>query len=150
MVWAAGVKASELGETLQVKLAHSERVPVKPTLNLVDHPEVFVIGDMAYLDGYQPNKNDKPQAYPMLAEVAMQMGDRAAHNILAAVKRQPLESFRYRDLGTMSTIGRKDAVAYAFGIQLSGLIAWLAWLLVHVTFLGKFPQPGQGVTSLGL
>ncbi len=138
VVWAAGVKAAKLGQTLKVKLAHSDRVPVKPTLNLVDHAEVFVIGDMAYLDGYKQSKHDKPQAYPMLAEVAMQMGDRAAHNILATISHQPLESFRYRDLGTMCTIGRKDAVAYAFGVQLSGIIAWLAWLIVHVAFMVSF------------
>ncbi len=74
----------------------------------------------------------------MVAEVAMQMGRQAAHNILAQVRGQPLRPFRYLDLGTMSTIGRKDAVAYAFGIQLSGFIAWLSWLVVHITFLIGF------------
>lgn len=138
VVWAAGVKASELGESLSVKLAHSDRVPVKPTLNLSDRPEVFVVGDMAYLEGYKQTKSGKPEAYPMVAEVAMQMGRRAAHNILADVHKQPLESFRYTDLGTMSTIGRKDAVAVAFGLQLSGWLAWLSWLVVHLFFLIGF------------
>lgn len=144
VVWAAGVKAAELGASLGIKLAHSDRVPVTPTLNLADHPEVFVVGDMAYLEGYQnkaatdSKSKPKKEAYPMVAEVAMQMGRRAAHNILADVSEQPMKPFKYTDLGTMSTIGRKDAVVYVFGFQLSGLFAWLSWLCVHLLFLVGF------------
>ena len=138
VVWAAGVKGATIGKALGRKLAHDDRVPVERTLNLRDHPEVFVIGDLAYLEGYRQGKDGKAEAYPMVAEVAMQMGRQAAHNILAQVRGQPLRPFRYLDLGTMSTIGRKDAVAYAFGIQLSGFIAWLSWLVVHITFLIGF------------
>lgn len=138
VVWAAGVKAAPIAETLGQKLAHADRVPVQRTLNLRDHPEVFVIGDLAYLEGYRGGRREKPEAYPMVAEVAMQMGRRAAHNILADLRHQPLKPFRYRDLGSMSTIGRTDAVAYTFGIQLSGFVAWVSWLAVHLVFLIGF------------
>lgn len=134
VVWAAGVQASLIAKTLDVKLGHHGRVPVTPQLNLPDHPEVFIIGDMAYLEGY---KNGK-EAYPMVAEVAMQMGRTAAHNILASIKKQPLQDFKYLDLGTMCTIGRRDAVADVFGFQLSGIFAWLMWLVVHISFLISF------------
>lgn len=134
VVWAAGVKASVIAESLNLKLAHQGRIPVTSQLNLPDHPEVFVIGDMAYLEGYHNGK----EAYPMVAEVAMQMGRLAAHNVVASIRQEPLKSFKYLDLGTMSTIGRRDAVADVFGLQLSGILAWLMWLLVHVSFLISF------------
>jgi len=138
VVWTAGVKASAIAGTLGRQLAHAERIPVQRTLNLSDHPEVFVIGDMAYLEGYHAGKGGKPEAYPMVAEVAMQMGKCAAANILAQLNHRPSAPFRYRDLGSMSTIGRSDAVASIFGIQLSGFVAWLSWLAVHLVFLIGF------------
>jgi NADH dehydrogenase len=131
VVWAAGVRASTLAETLKVSLAHSSRVPVEPTLNLKTHPEVFVIGDMAYLQGYKGGK----ETYPGVAQVAIQMGKQAAHNILVQLDRQPAQPFHYFDKGSLATIGRKDAVADIFGWQLSGWLAWLVWLVVHLYFL---------------
>ena len=130
VVWAAGVRASPLAEKLGVKLAHGERVPVEPTLNLKDHPEVFVVGDMAYLEGY---KGDK--AYPGVAQVAIQMGQQAAKNILAQNEGNSMEGFHYLDKGQLSTIGRRDAVADIFNLQLSGLLAWLIWVAVHIYYL---------------
>lgn len=133
VIWAAGVTASTLGQGLGIKLAHSDRVPVEPTLNLKEHPEVFVIGDMAYLEGYKGQ-----EAYPMVAPVAIQQARVAAANILASIREQPLNKFHYFDKGNMATIGRKDAVVDAFGIQLHGQLAWLTWLLVHLYFLVGF------------
>jgi NADH dehydrogenase len=130
VVWAAGVRASELAENLGIKLAHSGRVPVQPTLNLKEHPEVFVVGDMAYLEGYKGH-----EAYPMVAQVAIQQGRQAAQNVLAQVRQQPLQPFHYFDKGTMATLGRNDAVVDAFGVQLNGLIGWFIWLVVHIYFL---------------
>jgi NADH dehydrogenase len=133
IIWAAGVTAAPLGQSLGLKLAHSDRVPVEPTLNLKVHPEVFVIGDMAYLEGYKGQ-----EAYPMVAPVAIQQARVAASNILAAIREQHLKKFHYFDKGNMATIGRKDAVVDAFGVKLHGQLAWLTWLLVHLYFLVGF------------
>jgi NADH dehydrogenase len=133
VVWAAGVRGALLGDKLGVPLGRGARVPVEPTLNLPDRPEVFVIGDMAYLE----NKKTK-LAYPMVAQVAIQQGKLAAKNILAQVRRQPMHTFQYRDKGSMATIGRKFAVLDAFGVKLGGFPAWVAWLAVHITFLIGF------------
>ena len=133
VVWAAGVRSAHLSDKLGIKLNRGARVPVEPTLNLSSHPEVFVIGDMAYLEG--PGKG---QAYPMVAPVAIQQGKRAANNIVAQIRRQPMKPFHYFDRGTMATIGRKAAVMDAFGIQLSGYLAWVSWLFVHLMYLVGF------------
>ncbi len=131
VVWAAGVRASTLAEKLGVKLAHGERVPVESTLNLKEHPEVYVIGDMSYLEGFKGGK--KP--YPGVAQVAIQMGQQAAKNILAQIEGKTQEDFHYIDKGQLSTIGRRDAVAEVFNLQLSGFVAWLVWGAVHIFYL---------------
>ncbi|HST06090.1 MAG TPA: NAD(P)/FAD-dependent oxidoreductase [Chloroflexia bacterium] len=133
VVWAAGVKAADLAATVQAERAKGDRVKITPTLNLADHPEVFVIGDMSYLEGY---KSD--QAYPMLAPVAIQQGKWASKNILALIDGKRPRPFRYFDKGTMATIGRSDAVMDAFGLRLTGLIAWFGWLFVHLMYLVGF------------
>jgi NADH dehydrogenase len=134
VIWAAGVTSSPLGQTLGVRLGWNGRVAVEPTLNLKEHPEVFVIGDMAYLEGYKKGT----EAYPMVAPVAIQQSRVAARNIMAQVEGRPLKEFHYFDKGNMATIGRKDAVADAFGIKLDGILAWFAWLVVHLYFLVGF------------
>ncbi|WP_129628649.1 NAD(P)/FAD-dependent oxidoreductase [Candidatus Oscillochloris fontis] len=133
VIWAAGVRGAPLADSLEVQLGRSSRVPVQPTLNLAEHPDVFVIGDMAYLETYKPGV-----PYPMIAPVAVQMAELAAHNILAKTRRRPLRPFRYFDKGNMATIGRRGAVMDAFGIRLSGFLAWMGWLLVHLMFLVGF------------
>jgi NADH dehydrogenase len=137
VVWAAGVRAAPIAEMLGVKLARGGRVPVTPTLNLVDHPEVFVIGDMAYLE-YLPKQGAQQSPYAMVAPVAIQMGERAAKNIMARMHRQQLRPFRYFDKGNLATIGRRAAVMDAFGIRLTGYLAWMGWLVVHLMFLVGF------------
>ncbi len=133
IVWAAGVRASPLAEALGVALGRGGRVKVEPTLTLPGHPEVFVIGDMAYLEGYRPGV-----PYPMVAPVAIQMGEQAARNIIARTRRNPMKPFRYFDKGQMATIGRSAAVLDAFGIQLTGWPAWVGWLFVHLMELVGF------------
>lgn len=133
VIWAAGVRASPLADALGVSLGRGARVKVTPQLNLPDRPEVFVVGDMAYLEGYKEGV-----AYPMVAQVAIQMGKRAAQNILADVRGKEQKPFSYFDYGNMATIGRSAAVFDAFGIRLGGLIAWLGWLLVHLLYLIGF------------
>jgi NADH dehydrogenase len=133
VVWAAGVRAAALADVLGVPQARGARVKVAPTLNLPDHPEVFVIGDMAYLEGYHGS-----QAYPQVAQVALQQGKQAARNILAQVQGQPMRAFRYLDLGNFATIGRSAAILDTFGIRLSGFLAWIGWLFIHLMYLAGF------------
>lgn len=126
VVWAAGVSASPLGATLTVPLDRAGRVRVLPDLTIPGAPEVFVIGDLASLDG----PDGRP--LPGVAQVAIQMGQHAARNILRAIEKQPLRPFQYRDLGNMATIGRASAIADFGSFRLKGWIAWLAWLFVHI------------------
>lgn len=131
VLWAAGVAASPLGASLGVELDRAGRVPVTPTLNVPGHPEVFVVGDLALvMDGSKP--------VPGIAPAAKQMGRYAAQAILAALAGRPARPFRYRDYGSLATIGRKAAVADFGRIRLSGLIAWWVWLTAHVYFLIGF------------
>ena len=126
ILWAAGVAASPLGRTLGAPVDRSGRVLINPDLTIPGHPEVFVIGDLASL----PGPHGRP--LPGVAQVAMQMGAHASRNILRAVEGQPRREFVYRDYADMATIGRASAVADFHWMQLKGLIAWLAWLFVHI------------------
>jgi NADH dehydrogenase len=126
VLWAAGVAASPLGASLGVPLDRAGRVFVNPDLSLPGHPEIFVIGDLASLKG------PDGQPYPGVAQVAIQMGARAVHNILRTIEGQPMRPFVYRNLGNMATIGRASAVADFGWLRLSGYIAWVAWLFVHI------------------
>jgi len=132
IVWAAGVAASPLGRSLGVKLDRAGRVLVEADLSLPGYPEAFVIGDLAafVLQGGQP--------LPGLAPVAIQQGRAAAQNVWRRLTGRPTERFRYRDKGSIATIGRASAVAVIRGLHLSGFVAWLAWLLVHIFFLIGF------------
>ena len=96
------------------------------------HPEVLVIGDMSLC------RDEKGAQLPGLAPGAIQEGRRAADNVLQHLSGRPTRPFRYRDRGTMATIGRAKAVAVISGVKLSGLVAWLAWLFVHIMFLIGF------------
>jgi len=131
LFWSAGVKAAPLAVLLGVPQLAGGRIPVEPNLTLSGHPEVFVIGDMAYLE-------QDGAGLPMTAPVAMQMGIYAGKAILAAEKEGIFPPFRYRDKGTMATIGKNAAVASAFGMNFSGYLAWLVWLLLHLYYLIGF------------
>jgi len=133
LIWAAGVRAAPLNSALGVLPpgGRQGRIPVEPTLQLAGHPEVFIIGDAAYREqGGEP--------LPMVAPVAIQMGESVARNIARQLRGQPLEPFRYHDQGTLATIGRNAAVAHVFGLQLSGFPAWVIWLVVHIIQLIGF------------
>lgn len=131
VVWAVGVQASPVAKMLGVETGKGGRVKVRPDLSLPQHPNVFVIGDMAEVEGQE--------ALPQLAQVAMQGGKHASKMILRRLKDQPSEPFAYTDLGSMATIGRNAAVAMLFGkIPLKGLLAWLAWVFVHLMQLVGF------------
>jgi NADH dehydrogenase len=132
ILWAAGVAASGLGRSLGVALDRAGRVVVAPDLSLPGHPEVFVIGDLAAF------AHGLPAALPGLAPVAVQQGRAAAWNLRARLRGCPARAFRYRDRGTMATIGRGAAIAQGGGWRLSGFPAWLAWLFVHLMLLVGF------------
>ncbi len=132
VLWAAGVAAAPLARTLGAPLDRSGRVLVEPDLSIPGHPETFAIGDMcAFL-----HQTGAP--LPGVAPVAIQQGRAVADNVWRRLHGQPTRSFRYRDRGSMATIGRAAAVAVVGGLRLSGLVAWLAWLLVHIMFLIGF------------
>jgi NADH dehydrogenase len=132
VLWAAGVSASPLGAALGVPVDRAGRVKILPDLTIPGAPNVFVIGDLATLAG----PDDRP--LPGVAQVAIQMGRHAVHNILRALEHQPLRPFHYQDLGNMATIGRASAIADFGRLRLSGLLAWLAWLFVHILNLIGF------------
>jgi NADH dehydrogenase len=132
IIWAAGVQAAELAG-LDVKKPRGRRIQVLPTLQIPELPNIFAIGDAAFLEDPQGNP------FPQLAPVAMQMGKLAAKNIIAMIESKPLAAFVYRDRGIMATIGRSAAVAWVFNkLQLSGFLAWLAWLGLHLIYLIGF------------
>ena len=131
VVWAAGLQGSPLARSLGTELDRMGRVRVQPDLTLKGHPHTFVIGDLASLES-----DGKP--VPGVAPAAMQMGDHAAANVARALRGEPLAPFRYRDKGTLATIGRRRGVAMIGRLRLSGLVAWLAWLGIHIFFLIGF------------
>jgi NADH dehydrogenase len=131
-LWAAGVAASPLGLQLGVEVDRAGRVAVEPDLSLADHPEVFVVGDLAAFT----EQDGKP--LPGIAPVAIQQGKAAAVNIWRSIQGRPRNAFHYFDKGTMATIGRAAAVAEIRWLHLSGILAWLAWLVVHIFFLIGF------------
>jgi len=131
VIWAAGVSATALTERLGAPLDRAGRVLVNHDLTVPGHHNVFAIGDMTYLE-----QDGKP--LPGVSPVAMQMGRRVAGNIRNDLAGKPYEEFRYFDKGSMATIGRKAAIAEIGKLHLSGFIAWMAWLTVHIFFLIGF------------
>lgn len=131
VLWAAGVEASGLSKRLGLPIDTQGRVLVGPDLSLPEHPEVFVAGDQAHFE-------QDSRLLPGQAPVAMQQGRWVARNILREIEGQPREAFRYLDKGQMATIGRSRAVLESGRVRLSGFIAWVAWLVVHIYYLTGF------------
>ncbi|MEP7305396.1 MAG: NAD(P)/FAD-dependent oxidoreductase [Acidobacteriota bacterium] len=131
VLWAAGVAASPMLASLGVPLDRVGRVLAEPTLAVPNCPGMFVVGDASALqqDG---------ALLPGVAQVAMQGGAHAARNVLRAIRGEALLPFRYRDYGNMATIGRGAAVADIFSLKLSGFLAWLIWLFIHIFSLIGF------------
>ena len=132
VLWAAGVAAAPLAHTLGVPLDRAGRIPVTPDLSVAGHPEIFVAGDLCAF----PHGTGEP--LPGVAPVAIQQGRAAAANAWRRLAGEATRPFRYRDRGSMATVGRAAAVAVIGPLRLSGLPAWLAWLGVHITFLIGF------------
>ena len=126
LIWTAGVKAAGLLDSLGIQQAGSGRVRVEATLQVPGHPEVYVIGDSAYLE------NDSGQPLPMLGTVAIQQAKVAAQNIQRALKSGTQQPFHYKDPGLLATIGRNAAVARIWGLSFSGFSAWVIWVGLHI------------------
>jgi NADH dehydrogenase len=131
-IWSAGVAASPLGrivaEAAGTTVDRAGRVPVEPDCSLPGHPEVFVVGDLMSLDHL-----------PGLAQVAIQSGRHAAKTIVRRTRGDTsVQSFRYRDKGTMATVSRFQAIAKIGRLQITGFVAWMLWLGVHLFALTGF------------
>jgi NADH dehydrogenase len=131
MIWAAGAKAAGLAARMGEPSGRQGRLAVDLTLQLPGHPEAYVIGDAAYLES-----NGKP--LPMMAPVAIQMAEVAAANIRRQMAGESPRPFRYRDPGSLATIGRNAAVAQIAGLGFRGFPAWIVWLVVHLIQLIGF------------
>lgn len=129
--WAAGNAAASLGEALGAPRDRAGRVLVREDLSLPEHPEIFVVGDMAAM-----TSRGKP--VPGVAPAAMQSGRTAARNIVHTIRGEGRESFVYRNKGDLATIGRYKAVGVLAGRNLEGALAWWTWLLVHMMYLAGF------------
>jgi NADH dehydrogenase len=139
VLWAAGVQASPLGKLLETragaKLDRAGRVQVNPDLSIAGHPEILVVGDLAFV-----MQDGKP--VPGLAPAAIQEGHYAAKLIQARLENksrgEKTKPFHYLDKGSLATIGRNEAVANIGPLKFSGPIAWLAWLFIHILYIVEF------------
>jgi NADH dehydrogenase len=130
LIWAAGVRSNTLADALGANQGRGRRIVVHRDLSIPGHADAFAIGDVADID------DGKGGRLPQLAQVAMQGGDHAAEQILRTIDRRPRTPFHYFDKGAMATIGRRAAVAeLPGGIRLTGAVAWLAWLVLHLVYL---------------
>ena len=138
VVWAAGVTASGLASALAgltgAEQDRAGRVTVGPDLTLPGHPEVFALGDMVSVRG----EDGSVTAFPGLAPVAMQEGRYVAKAVRARLEGRTAPPFRYHDKGNLATIGRAAAVADVKGLRVSGFLAWITWLVVHLFYLIGF------------
>jgi len=132
VLWAAGVAASPLGRALGAPVDRNGRVLVEPDLSVPGHREVFVLGDLATM------KDEHGQPLPGVAPVAMQQGKFVGKQVEADLAGRARQPFRYFDKGSLATIGRAAAIAQFGKIHLSGFVAWLSWLFIHILFLIGF------------
>jgi NADH dehydrogenase len=125
VIWTAGVHGALPAQAADLPILRNGQVNVLPTLQVPDHPEVYVIGDLAHLE-------DNGHPVPMVAPVAVQEGEMAAQNIMRQISGQEPMPFHYQDPGTLVTIGRNAAVVHLGGRNYTGFLAWLLWLSVHL------------------
>lgn len=133
VLWAAGVQASELAASLGVPLDRAGRVEARDDLSVPGYPDVFVVGDLARV-----GRIDRDGLVPGVAPAAIQMGKHAAANIRRRAAGDVTLPFVYNDKGSLATIGRAAAVGEVGRLRLSGFVAWMAWLLIHIFYLIGF------------
>ncbi len=125
VVWTAGVRGDPNASAWGLPTAHTGCVKVLPTLQVAEHPEVYIVGDLA-------SAEEKGKPLPLIAPVAIQEGIAAARNIARQIEGKDAQPFHYRDRGTMVTIGRNTAVAQVWNRSFTGFPAWILWLGVHL------------------
>ena len=133
IIWAAGVQASPAAKWLDAQCDRTGRVVVDEHLTLPDHPEIYVIGDTAH---YIAKGDECP--LPGVAPVAKQMGKYVATDLLAQIEGKNRKAFKYKDYGSMATIGRNRAIGDLNGLKVSGFFGWVMWCIMHVYFLIGF------------
>ncbi len=137
VIWAAGVTVSEFGRELAKRTGaetdKSGRIKVNPDLTIPNYPDIFVVGDLAYIT------DERGKPLPGVAQVAMQGGAYAAETIMKRARGETQQKpFHYFDKGDIAVIGRAAAVANIFGVHLSGFLAWLVWLFIHLMYIVRF------------
>jgi NADH dehydrogenase len=132
IMWAAGVKSSPAAEWLGADCDRAGRAIINADLSVPGHPNIFILGDAAHALGKDGD------LLPGVAPVAKQQGQYVARLLLARARGKNLPPFRYRDFGSLATIGRKRAVAQIGKLKLSGFIAWVLWSVAHIYFLIGF------------
>jgi NADH dehydrogenase len=143
LVWGAGLQASPIAKSLGVELQRGNRVTAEPDLSLAGHPEVFPVGDIAWITDTKTGT-----VLPPLGSVALQAGEHAGENIVRSVGGKEREPFRYFDKGTMATIGHGAAVIQMpRGRTLKGRAAWLAWGTVHVALLAAGEDRAKAIAD---
>ena len=134
MIWAAGVTGKPVAGIGAESLGRSGRIRVDEFNRVIGYQNIFAIGDAAIMEG----DNAYPNGHPQMAPPAMQQGRLVAQNIKRLIKKKPLKPFRYRDKGTMATIGRNKAVVDLGNLRIQGFSAWLIWMFVHLAYLIGF------------
>jgi NADH:ubiquinone reductase (H+-translocating) len=143
LIWGAGLQASPLADSLGVELQRGNRIPVQPDLSIAGHPEVFAVGDIAWITDTKTN-----DVLPQLGSVALQAGEHAGENVARLVAGKDTEPFEYHDKGTMATIGRGTAVIQTRGGHtLKGKSASLAWGAVHLALLSTGEDRAKAVVD---
>jgi NADH:ubiquinone reductase (H+-translocating) len=141
LVWGAGLQASTLGSSLSTELQRGHRVPAEPDLSVAGHPEVFAVGDIAWITDSKTN-----DVLPQLGSVALQAGEWAGENIARLLEGEETKPFEYEDKGTMATIGRGAAVVqFRRGRTMKGKAASLAWGAVHLALLSTGEDRAKAV-----
>lgn len=127
LIWAAGVTGNKVKGIPATAITRGNRIIVNRFNEVVDIPNVFAIGDIAYME-----EEKYPKGHPQVAQVAMQMGTNVAKNLKAELHKQTKKAFVYNDLGSMATVGKNKAVVDLPFIKFSGFIAWLTWMFIHL------------------
>ena len=143
LVWGAGLQANPIVQSLGLELQRGNRIPVGPDLAIEGHPEVFAVGDIAWITDTKTN-----EVLPQLGSVALQSGECAGENIARLVAGKETEPFDYTDKGTMATIGRGAAVVqFTGGKTMKGKAASLAWGAVHLALLSTGEDRAKAVVD---
>lgn len=134
VIWAAGVKGKIINGIDGACIGRGGRIKINEYMQVSGYKNIYAVGDVAIMNGDKKYAN----GHPMVAPVAQQQAALLAKNILAQFEKKPAKSFSYFDKGSMATIGRHRAILEAFGIKLSGILAWLGWMALHLMILVSF------------